>query len=797
MKRGQLKIVLLVVVIVYIALVTLPAVPGLPAIGLDSWVLGLNLAHQQGLTHGKDLVWTYGPLAHLELPDPRAGTLEPALLYRFALYGIWIGALIRLVILLRPYWASVWCGIVLGTVGLLDTWPERLELPLITVALLSVTDRSKWRYVELAGLALLVGTATMVKVNLGVQGIGLFGCALAIFALRDRPQSRETKRMLIVSALILPATIAVLCAIHFGDIGSVVRYCRYSWEIASGYSEAMSLVGPSWQFALAVVTVAGLILGLPLVADCPKALVPGLMPATIVVFFVFKHAMVRQDAHAVPFQVKIALAGLFLFVCAKTAKDRRAVMLFQACSLFLGAHIVVEILPPFGRHFNDRLALRHAQRVLGQLWNWPQTREDLNRQSQASLLSLRLSELFHREVNEGTVEAIPWDVTEVLANGWKWRPRPVFQTYQAYTADLDRVNAAHIQSDAAADFVLLRWGSIDGRHPFFVDPLSWRVLLSRYDVLLNASDALLMGRRPDGRYGELQPVGSTTATWGEEITVPQQEPILVMETHTDRSLLGGLKRLLFRVHPVYVEVRYSSGNTMRWRVVRSNLANGVIVNPMPTGLQDLVSLLETGGSDLSRVKSLRFEASVPHEFEPTILVRWYSLPLQKPLTQKAGFARLPEDALVPLWLPGNDASHIRGCQVVRVNPRWVTVRSTTIDPQVYFEIGSSLGKYEVIVIRARFERRDQIDLFFGRQVDGRGVSGAVPVANRWLDVYINVGTNPFWTAEHGTHLRFDPSSADGVGSTIDIAGVWGSTVRPASVATGMVFHPVPDAEVVR
>ena len=466
MKRGQLKIVLLVAVIVYIALVTLPAVPVPSAIGLDaSWVLGLNLAHEQGLIHGKDLVWTYGPLAHLELPDPRAGSLAPALVYRFTLYGIWIGAVIRLVILLRPFSASLWCAIVLGTVGLLDTYPQRLELPLITVALLSVTDRSKWRYVELAGLALLAGAATMVKINLGVMGIGLFVCAVTILAISDRPQSRETKRMLIVSALVLPATIAVLYAIHFGDIGSVVRYCQYSWELASGYSEAMSLVGPSWQVALALVTVVGMLLGLPLIADCPKALVPGLAPATIVAFLVFKQAMVRQDAHAVPFQVKIALAGLFLFVCAKTVKDRRALMLFQASSLFLGACIAVEILPPAGRHFRDRLELSHAQTVVGQLWNWAQTREHINRQSQASLHSLRLSELFHREVNGGTVEAVPWDVTEVRANGWKWRPRPVFQTYAAYTPDLDQANADHIRSDAAADFVLLRWGATDGRHP--------------------------------------------------------------------------------------------------------------------------------------------------------------------------------------------------------------------------------------------------------------------------------------------------------------------------------------------
>ena len=306
-----------------------------------------------------------------------------------------------------------------------------------------------------------------------------------------------------------------------------------------------------------------------------------------------------------------------------------------------------------------------------------------------------------------------------------------------------------------------------------------------------------MGRRPVDRYGELQLIGSTTAGWGEEITVPQQGPVLVMEAHTERSLLGSLKRLLFRVDPVYVEVRYSSGNTMRWRVVRPNLANGAIVNPLPTGLQELVSLLETGGSDLGRVISLRFEASFPHEFEPTILVRWYSLPLQQPLTQKAGFGRLPQDTLIPLWLPGDGRPHVVGGHVLTVNPEWLTMQSTTIDPQLTFEIGSSLGQYEMIVIRARFEKADGIDLFFGRQADGRGLSRVVPVTNQWLDVYINVGMNPFGRSEHGTNLRFDPSSADGVGSKIDIAGIWGSTVGPSSVPPSMVFHAVPDSEAQR
>src|SRR5579871_2522978 len=58
-------------------------------------------------------------------------------------------------------------------------------------------------------------------------------------------------------------------------------------------------------------------------AGDPRALWPGLAPALITAFFVFKHAMVRQDGHAPPFHIKFAVGLLFLLVCAKLPRDRR------------------------------------------------------------------------------------------------------------------------------------------------------------------------------------------------------------------------------------------------------------------------------------------------------------------------------------------------------------------------------------------------------------------------------------------------------------------------------------------
>lgn len=75
----------------------LPPIPGAVGPGLDSgWVIGMNLAHTQGLVHGKDIVWTYGPLSYLYLPDGSGNGLYRVLAFLLGLYLIWCVALLRL-----------------------------------------------------------------------------------------------------------------------------------------------------------------------------------------------------------------------------------------------------------------------------------------------------------------------------------------------------------------------------------------------------------------------------------------------------------------------------------------------------------------------------------------------------------------------------------------------------------------------------------------------------------------------------------------------------------------------------
>src|ERR1700722_950414 len=91
-----------------------------------------------------------------------------------------------------------------------------------------------------------------------------------------------------------------------------------------------------------------------------------------------------------------------------------------------------------------------------------------------SALAHRMAGLRRQAIGAGTVNVLPWETDVIPANGWDWRPAPVFQSYAAFTPALDRLDAEHYASASAADFVLLNFPAIDRRHPFLETPVSWR-----------------------------------------------------------------------------------------------------------------------------------------------------------------------------------------------------------------------------------------------------------------------------------------------------------------------------------
>jgi hypothetical protein len=132
--------------------------------------------------------------------------------------------------------------------------------------------------------------------------------------------------------------------------------------------------------------------------------------------------------------------------------------------------------------------------------------------------------------------------------------------------------------------------------------------------------------------------------------------------------------------------------------------------------------------------------------------------------------------MVPLWRPSDGVPTIYD-GAAAINGKTLVIHSTGIDTQMFFPSPVRLNRFHIIVFKALFEKSDLLELFFGQMINGRGISGTVPIAGEWVYVFANVGTNPYWKDEAGIRFRFDPTSAAAAGSTVRIAGVWGEEAQ--------------------
>ena len=73
----------------------------------------------------------------------------------------------------------------------------------------------------------------------------------------------------------------------------------------------------------------------------------------------------------------------------------------------------------------------------------------------------------------GSVDIYPWGQSFLLARDMDYRPRPVIQSYLAYTQKLEELNAAHLRGKNAPDWIFFSFGTIDDRYTSLDDaPLS-------------------------------------------------------------------------------------------------------------------------------------------------------------------------------------------------------------------------------------------------------------------------------------------------------------------------------------
>jgi len=581
--------------------------PGAP--GLDpSWQEVLAWAHLERAQWGRDLIFTYGPTGFLY---PTANYVD-GIFWPFVFGQIVLAAGFALITAAMFYRSSFvllcvftlaffgWNGLVPGEVS----WPLTLLFGATLLVDVHARQSSIWFASTVAFLASIFAVIVWSKFSffpLWLLCLASVSCVVAL--------DRSARWGVAVCCMFVAAAFLLWLAC-IQQPGNIIDFLTNGFEVAAGYGHAMGIGAlPTAELAgvgaLIMLVFLCLTISWKNRARLPEFLISLLYAATAL--WAWRAHFTRGD-HAPYFFASLSLLPFGLLCnkrldCKNTARAC-LLLLCLACTaanLFLrsSASISVRAVQLFAQardnlHNLAHLNELHAQRASE--WN--------TAQRQAALPEIG------RRIGNASVDMMGVEQGMILLNGWHYGPRPIFQSYSAFTPRLAQLNEAYYWGAKAPEFVILKLEPVDARLPASEDALALMALLRRYQPVVLEKGFLLLQREDSAS----APPAEVPKTWSSaqlrhEVSVPDTAPnATVAFVKVDLTLLGRLYSLLLREPTLNIVLQTDAG-ARTYRFIRPTGVSGFVLSPLIQSVLDWTAIHL--GMPVSRVRTFHVEAEVP------------------------------------------------------------------------------------------------------------------------------------------------------------------------------------------
>lgn len=566
--------------------------PGMPEAGLDpSWALGMNeLASRQGV-FGRDVVFTFGPLAAVYTtyfhPSTDAIVLLISAWLALAAIGCWFLILRR-----RSPWLwvtiSVLCSVTI----------QSRDALLFAVPLLAALATAFWALDDAPGaeqcegrararaavpVLLLawaaVGVLPLIKGTMLVLAMAL-ALPTAAFLLLLR------HRVMALAVLFMPPLVSTLTWQALGQpLDALPGFLSSMSEVIRGYTEAMAIgLGKPRSFIQLIlfITAAILLVRQGIFYGMRRDRLTALFFFAVLagsLLLSFKAGFVRHDGHEI-----IAMNVVLLLMCVSFARfDLHPTARWKW--LLVGALLWLAVM--------DGSRSWSLAQHLPQWWAGQRARIDamVVRIVKPQAIPEEFRARYARIRDEyplprlpGFVDVYPTNHAVALAHELPWRPRPVLQSYSAYTLALAQLNRDHLLGDQAPDWIWFVVEPIDKRLASLDDGASWPLLLSDYEPVKLAGKGLVLQRRVPHSQSLAPAAGEVVlqkqASMGEHIELPTDSGPLTLSVQIQRNLMGRLLQTAYKARSLELVVDLKSGATRRKRVISGLLAGEVLLSPL-------------------------------------------------------------------------------------------------------------------------------------------------------------------------------------------------------------------------
>lgn len=599
-KHQRYRLLLLIIGLLLLGFCLLTILPwSATGYGFDldqSWAIALHVAFANKFQFGKDFVYTYGPYGFIQVDIYHPDTYGYLFALRFLIaVAVWAG-LFKLMryCLARRDGRVIWLIPILLFFPNMSAWMEYFQFMVVILPVVLYFYVSKR-----ISPTLVLTIATLALASLVKHTYLLLGVLFVVLITID--EIFKLKRIPRIAILYL-VFCSILWSFALQDWANIPAYIINNWQTVSGFSYAMGIAGNSDEILL-YLGGTGLYLLLVGLVEWRSRRWWGLLPTLALgaIFFItFKGSFTRHDSHALQaFFNTIPIVLIFTAVLWEPIWQyswrwvkgfKVGIMLFVASLLVLlsMSYIIQARYLSFETGSYVTNAMRSAIDKTTPAISLITGKTDLT--ANATIKKTEVQQSNALPPTAGTVDLYPNEIASIFAYDLPYRPRPVFQSFSAYTKKLAQLNAQHLTSDDAAESILFDINPIDGHLASFEDGLSWTELLTRYDITNLEGRYLLLKRSSQPREYQFKAIAEDTISLGEWYEVPDNSQPVWAKLDLHPNLRGKLTAAALRLPDLYLEIETADGVQIKYRTIPKLLDAGFLISPVLSTRWDFLAL---------------------------------------------------------------------------------------------------------------------------------------------------------------------------------------------------------------
>lgn len=603
--------------ILVLAVFTFPEFDPVIGLGLDQgYVFAFNYFFNQGISHGSDAIFSYGPLGFIRFPLLIGNNylLTFCFTFAFQLLFVWLVFQATKHIKQKGLWLAFIAALLLSANLRIDE--KMMGCVAFALVLHSTTRKNHFLLIAIVVTAL----SFFVKLNIAAAAV-MMAASYLVF---DYIRNKKFNNFLLTVGVGFSIYFLVWLTINHNLEGSLL-HLRNWFFISNGNLGATSVNAPNDKILLSLMLI--FIAGYWYLFRSKNV-------NTVYVIFafalwaVFRYSIAREENHhAMAFFNFLILFGGILFLADEKIGILRVAILIAIPYLYY------QNIKQTG-HFHMEWKIKHggtdniskALNVFRANWE-----DYYNQLSEQNLTAVVLADSARKIIADNTVDIFPWETSYVAANNLNYRNRPLFQLGCVNNAVLDKVNADFLSSEKAPLYYIWTkqnwWGqemsSVDHRYILSDDGQVNFSILNNYAQIYEDENVRILKRTEKEKLAVEKFNHTNTITWNEWTPLPElaNGTALRMKFNIDRTLAGKLKHSLYKEPEYYMLYQLQNDSIKKHRLVVQNTESGIWAAPYLTQYNDSLKG--------EKVKAIKF-VYTDREFvyKPQFNVEWEQIKLK-------------------------------------------------------------------------------------------------------------------------------------------------------------------------